>query len=425
MIPLKFIRQNQETVRRGMQSKGVAENRLDELLDLDTKVRKKISLVENLKARRNQASQEIGQLKQAGKTAEREIAAMGDLSQQIKALDQEIHQLQEQIQQHLLWVPNLPHPLAPIGPDPSHNRVLRTVGEAVQPAFEARDHLDLLTLLGLVDFEAGARIAGRGFPLYTDRGALLERALINFMLDLHTRERGYTEIYPPFMATRQTTLMTGQLPKLEDDMYITDSDDMFLIPTAEVPLTGIHQDQILLENNLPRKYVAFSACFRREAGSYGKETRGLLRIHQFNKVELVKLVHPAASYDELETLRDDAEEVLRRLSLVYRVVELCTGDLSFAATKCYDLEVYAPVADQWLEVSSCSNFEAFQARRGNIRFRRKDTGKLDHVHTLNGSGVATPRLLAALLETCQQPDGSVTLPEALVPYYGEEELILP
>jgi len=408
-----------------MQSKGAAEDGLDKLLDLDAQMRKKISRVENLKAQRNQASQEIAGLKRAGRTGEDEITAMGDLSLQIKALDQEIHQLQEQLHQHLLWIPNLPHPLAPVGSDPSHNRVVCTVGEAVRPAFEARNHLDLLTLLGLVDFEAGARIAGRGFPLYTGRGARLERALINFMLDLHTRERGYTEIYPPFLATRQTTLMTGQLPKLEDDMYITTIDDMFLIPTAEVPVTGIHQDQIIPEDELPRKYAAFSACFRREAGSYGKETRGLLRIHQFNKVELVKLVHPAVSYDELETLRTDAEEVLRRLGLAYRVVELCTGDLSFAAAKCYDLEVYAPAADQWLEVSSCSNFEAFQARRGNIRFRRKDTGKLDHVHTLNGSGVATPRLLVALLETCQRPDGSVTLPEALVPYYGEEQLTLP
>ncbi len=422
MIPIKFIRQNPEAVRRGMQSRGAAEDRLDKLLDLDAQVRKKISRVEDLKAQRNRASQEIARLKRAGEAAKGEIAAMGDLSRQIKALDQEIHQLQEQLHQYLLWIPNLPHPLVPIGSDPSQNRVVCTVGEAVRPAFEARDHLDLLTSLELVDFEAGARIAGRGFPLYTGRGARLERALINFMLDLHTRERGYTEIYPPFMATRQTTLMTGQLPKLEDDMYITTIDDLFLIPTAEVPVTGIHQDQIIPEDDLPCKYAAFSACFRREAGSYGKETRGLLRVHQFNKVELVKLVHPAASYDELETLRADAEEVLKRLGLAYRVVELCTGDLSFAAARCYDLEIYAPAADQWLEVSSCSNFEAFQARRGNIRFRRKDTGKLDHVHTINGSGVATPRLLAALLETCQQPDGSVTLPEALVPYYGEEGL---
>jgi len=289
-------------------------------------------------------------------------------------------------------------------------------------ALATRDHLALLASLGLVDFEAGARIAGRGFPLYTDRGARLERALINFMLDLHTRERGYTEIYPPFVATRYTTQVTGQLPKLEEDMYITTSDDLFLIPTAEVPVMSIHQDQILAEDDLPCKYTAFSACFRREAGSYGKETRGLLRVHQFNKVELVKFVHPDTSYDELETLRADAEEVLKQLDLAYRVVELCTGDLSFAAAKCYDLEVYAPAADQWLEVSSCSNCEAFQARRGNIRFRRGDTGKLDHVHTLNGSGVATPRLLVALLETCQQPDGAVNLPSALVPYYGDESI---
>jgi len=422
MIPLRFIRQNPELVRQGMVNKGATAEGLDEILALDEQVREKITLADRLKSRRNKVSKEIAQLKRAGEQANGEIAAMGDLSRQIKQLDQGIHDLKERLHQHLLWVPNLPHPSVPIGSDPSHNRVVCTVGEAARPATEARNHLELLTSLGLVDFEAGARIAGRGFPLYTGRGARLERALINFMLDLHTRERGYTEIYPPFLATRQTTLITGQLPKLEDDMYITTIDDLFLIPTAEVPLTGIHQGQIISEDDLPRNYTAFSACFRREAGSYGRETRGLLRVHQFNKVELVKFVHPATSYDELETLRADAEEVLRRLELVYRVVDLCSGDLSFGAAKCYDLEVYAPATDQWLEVSSCGNFEAFQARRGNIRFRRSDTGKLDHVHTLNGSGVATPRLMAALLETCQQADGAVTLPEVLVPYYGEETL---
>lgn len=423
MIPIKFIRQNPELVRQGTLSRGVKEEGLDEILTLDEQIREEIHRADMLKARRNQVTQEIAQAKRKGASAEDKIASMSELSRDIRELDKELHRLKEQLHELLLWVPNLPHPSVPVGSEPSHNRVVDTVGEAARPAFEARDHLALLASLGLVDFEAGARIAGRGFPLYTGRGARLERALINFMLDLHTRERGYTEIYPPFMATRETTQMTGQLPKLEEDMYVTTGDDLFLIPTAEVPVTGIHQNQIFTEDDLPRKYTAFSACFRREAGSYGKETRGLLRVHQFNKVELVKFVHPDTSYDELETLRADAEEVLRRLGLVYRVVDLCTGDLSFAAAKCYDLEVHAPVTDQWLEVSSCSNFESFQARRGSIRFRRRDTGKLDYVHTLNGSGVATPRLLVALLEKCQQPDGAVTLPEALVPYYGEETLV--
>ncbi len=424
MLALKFIRQNPELLRQGMHNKGVADETLDEILELDAQVREKIARVESLKATRNKATQEIAQARRASEPADEKIAAMGELSRQIKEVDQEIKNLQEQLRPLLLWLPNPPHPSVPIGSDASGDRLVSTVGELPPPGFEVRDHLELLSSLDLVDFEAGSRIAGRGFPLYTGQGARLERALINFMLDLHTREHGYVEIYPPFVATRHTTEITGQLPKLEEDMYVTTEDDLFLIPTAEVPLTGIHQEQILREEDLPRRYTAFSACFRREAGSYGKETKGLLRVHQFNKVELVKFVHPDASYDELESLRADAEQVLQRLGLTYRVVELCTGDLSFAAAKCYDLEVYAPGTDQWLEVSSCSNFEAFQARRGNIRFRRKDTGKLDHVHTLNGSGVATPRLLVALLETCQQADGRVILPEALVPYYGEEELVL-
>lgn len=422
MLSLKFIRQNPDLVRLGMLNRGADDSELDAILALDERLRRTITQVETLKARRNRVSQEIGQLKRTGQPADEKIASMGDLSQQIKELDRRIQDLQEQLHQRLLWVPNLPHPSVPVGPDPTCNRLVDTVGDVNPIAVGNRDHLALLASLGLVDFEAGARIAGRGFPLYTGRGARLERALINFMLDLHTQERGYTEIYPPFMATRQSTAVTGQLPKLEEDMYVTTLDDLFLIPTAEVPLMSIHLGQTLTEDDLPCKYAAFSACFRREAGSYGKETRGLLRVHQFNKVELVKFVHPDTSYDELETLRADAEEVLRRLGVTYRVVELCTGDLAFQATKCYDLEVYAPVTDQWLEVSSCSNCEAFQARRGNIRFRRKDAGKLDYVHTLNGSGVATPRLLVALLETFQEPTGMVALPEALVPYYGEERL---
>lgn len=423
MIPLRFIRQNQAAVRQGLLDKGMAGDGLDEILALDKQLREKITQVESLKARRNQVSQEIGQLKQEGRPAEAQVKAMGVVSREIKALDQAVHALQEEVDQRLLWLPNLPHPSVPVGPDASANRVVATVGDPVRHSFQAQDHLALLENLSLVDFEAGARIAGRGFPLYMGRGARLERALINFMLDLHTREHGYTEVYPPFLATRKATQITGQLPKLEEDMYVTTTDDLFLIPTAEVPITNMFQGQILAEDDLPLNFTAFSACFRREAGSYGKETKGLLRLHQFNKVELVKFVHPDTSYGELETVRAHAEEVLRRLGLTYRVVELGSGDLSFAAAKCYDLELYAPAMDSWLEVSSCSNFEAFQARRGQIRFRRNDTGKLDYIHTLNGSGVATPRLMAALLESCQQRDGSVVLPQVLVPYYGEETVV--
>ncbi|UCH11069.1 MAG: serine--tRNA ligase [Fidelibacterota bacterium] len=422
MLPLKYIRQNAELVRQGMAHKGIETERLDQILSLDEELRAKIAHTETLKAQRNRVTQTIAQLKREGGEAQDKITSMAELSREIKEIDQGIQILQEQLHTHLLWVPNIPHSTVPVGSDASANRLVSTEGELVTHSFAVQDHLELLTALQLVDFEAGGRIAGRGFPLYTGKGARLERALINFMLDLHTQERNYTEIFPPFVATRQTTELTGQLPKLEEDMYVTTVDDLFLIPTAEVPLTGIYQGQVLSEGDLPLRYAAYSACFRREAGSYGKETRGLLRVHQFNKVELVKYVHPDASYDELETLRVDAEEVLKRLGLTYRILELCTGDLSFAAAKCYDLEVYAPAGEQWLEVSSCSNYEAFQARRGNIKFRRKDTGKLDYVHTLNGSGLATPRLLAAILETYQQADGTVVVPEALVPYYGEETL---
>ena len=422
MLPLKFIRQNEESVRQGLLNKGVSASVLDQILSLDRVLLQKIGEADGLKAQRNRESDRIAQQKRAGDGAEESIAAMAGLAPQIRELDREIQSLRASLDEKLLWLPNLPHASVPVGAGDAQNLAGPPVGVMTVHGFEPRDHLDLLNSLGLVDFEAGARIAGRGFPLYTGRGARLERALINFMLDLHSREGGYVEILPPFVATREATQIAGLLPKLEDDMYVTTTDDLFLVPTAEVPVTSIHRDQIIPEQDLPRKYAAYSACFRREAGSYGKETRGLLRVHQFNKVELVKFVHPESSYNELESLRNDAEEVLRLLGLTYRVVELCTGALSFAAAKCYDLEVHAPASDQWLEVSSCSNFEAFQARRGNIRYRRADDGKLAHVHTLNGSGVATPRLMVALLESYQQPDGSVRLPEILVPYYGDDEL---
>jgi seryl-tRNA synthetase len=420
MLAIKHIRQDIEKIRQGLLNRGSDISSLERVAKLDEDLRARIVEVETSKAERNRVTQDIATLKKAGESAEDKIAAMSQLSKRIKEMEGDIQGLQETIHEQSLWIPNVPHDSVPTGSDSSANEVIDVIGEPQPMAPDGKDHLELLSALELVDFKAGARIAGRGFPLYTGRGARLERALINFMLNLHTSAHGYTEIYPPFMATRKATEVAGQLPKLEEDMYLATIDDLFLIPTAEVPITNIHQGQILSEADLPLKYVAFSACFRREAGSYGKETKGLLRVHQFNKVELVKFVHPNVSYDELETLRSDAETVLQQLNLTYRVVELCTGDLSFHASKCYDLEVYAPVTDQWLEVSSCSNFESFQALRGDIRFRRKDTGKLDHIHTLNGSGVATPRLLVALIETFQRADGSIVLPEALVPYYGEE-----
>ncbi|MFQ6676664.1 MAG: serine--tRNA ligase, partial [Fidelibacterota bacterium] len=304
----------------------------------------------------------------------------------------------------------------PVGEDEKANVELRKWGEPPEFDFEPLDHLQLGHSLGVFDFDRASKISGSGFPLYTGKGATLERALINFMLDRH-RERGYREVSPPFMALRPATEATGQLPKLEDDMYWVGQDDLFLIPTAEVPVTNIHRDEILGVDDLPIRYVAYSPCFRREAGSYGRETRGLLRVHQFNKVELVEFVRPESSYDELERLTADAEEILQRLGLHYRVVLLSTGDLSFAATKCYDLEVWAPGEKRWLEVSSCSNFESFQARRANIRFRGED-GTVHFVHTLNGSGVATARLMVALLESYQTEEGTVMIPEVLQPYVG-------
>lgn len=415
---MRFIRHNLEQVKAGLSNKGFDPLELDRLVAVDARLREKKVTVERLKAERNRASDEVARLKREGQSAQVYIAELGELTGRIKVLDRETQAMGAELEQKLIWLPNLPHASTPVGTGAGHNQVVASWGDPVEHPFDARDQVELLASLQLVDFAAGARIAGKGFPLYTDRGARLERALINFMLDLHTREHGYTEIYPPFLSTRRSITTTGQLPKLEEDMYLTTMDDLFLIPTAEVPLTNIHQESVLSEDQLPVKYAAFSACFRREAGSYGQETKGLLRVHQFNKVELVKFVHPDNSYEELETLRADAEAVLRRLGLAYRVVELCTGDLSFAAAKCYDLELHAPVTGKWLEVSSCSNFEAFQARRGRIRFRRGDSGKPEYVHTLNGSGVATPRLMVALIESCQQADGSLVLPEALVSYYG-------
>ncbi|MCH8836563.1 MAG: serine--tRNA ligase [Candidatus Marinimicrobia bacterium] len=418
MLPMRLIRHNLEQVKAGLSNKGFDPLELDRLVAVDARLREKTVAVERLKAERNRASDEVARLKREGQSAQDRIAELGELTGRIKVLDRETQAMGAELEQKLIWLPNLPHASTPVGQGAGHNQVVASWGDPVEHPFDARDQVELLASLQLVDFAAGARIAGKGFPLYTDRGARLERALINFMLDLHTREHGYTEIYPPFLSTRRSITTTGQLPKLEEDMYLTTMDDLFLIPTAEVPLTNIHQESVLSEDQLPVKYAAFSACFRREAGSYGQETKGLLRVHQFNKVELVKFVHPDNSYEELETLRADAEAVLRRLGLAYRVVELCTGDLSFAAAKCYDLELHAPVTGKWLEVSSCSNFEAFQARRGRIRFRRGDSGKPEYVHTLNGSGVATPRLMVALIESCQQADGSLVLPEALVSYYG-------
>lgn len=421
MIHLSLIREQPDKVRKGAKNKGEVID-LDSLLNLDNEHRSLLNSLNELREERNRVSEEIGKTKGTGKGALDSIQAMKKVSQQIKELEEKVGVLAEQLNSKLLRIPNLPHDSVPIGKNVEDNVIIREWGDEYQFDFEPKSHLELGASLNLFDFERGAKISGSGFPLYMGKGAKLERALINFMVDMHVDTFGFTEVFPPFLVRREAMVTTGQLPKFEEDMYHTEVDDLFLIPTAEVPVTGIHGNEILEEEDLPIKYVAYSACFRREAGSYGKDTHGFLRLHQFNKVELVKYVTPGSSYDELEALTAQAESVLQALGLRYRVVELCTADLSFASAKCFDLEVWAPGEKKWLEVSSCSNFEGFQARRGNIRYRREDNRKVECVHTLNGSGVATPRLLVALLETYQREDGTVEIPDVLQAHLGIKEL---
>ena len=421
MISVDLIRKQTDLVQEKLTCKG--ENiSLDNLLKLDGEYREHLSKANDLRAERNKASEDIAKAKRVGENANEAISAMRSVGDEIKSLEEKAQSLKSEIDEHLLGIPNLPHDSVPTGEDASDNVEVRQWGTPLESDFELRDHLTLGENLGLFDFERGAKISGSGFPLYTGKGAKLERALINYMLDLQTEQHGYTEVFPPFMVRSDSPKTTGNLPKFGDDMYHTEKDGLWLIPTAEVPVTNIHKDEILSESQLPINYAAYSACFRREAGSYGKDTRGFLRLHQFNKVELVKFVKPETSYDALEALVTHAEAILQSLGLHYRVVELCAGDLSFSAAKCYDLELWAPGEGKWLEVSSCSNFESFQARRGNIRYRREDDKKVEFIHTLNGSGVATPRLLVALLETYQNEDGSITVPKPLQPYVGAEVL---
>lgn len=417
MIDLKELREDPEKFRQAVQHKNEQVD-FDAVLRLDEQRRDLLNTVNEMKHHRNVVSEEIGQKKKAGEDASEQIAAMREVAEDIRAIDSQIAELEAELHTLLLWIPNVPHESVPVGPDETANEVVREWGEIPDSGFAPRNHLELGESLNLFDFARAAKVSGSGFPLYTGLGAKLERALIDFMIDYHVREHGYTEVLPPLLVSRDAMENTGQLPKLEEDMYNTEKDDLFLIPTGEVPVTNIHSAEILPEDKLPLRYVAYTPCFRREAGSHGRETRGFLRVHQFNKVEMVEIVRPESSYQVLETLAGQAEAILQALELPYRVLNLSTGDLSFAAAKCYDLELWAPGEEQWLEVSSCSNFEDFQARRANIRFRRKSTRNVEHVHTLNGSGVATARLLVALLETHQREDGTVKLPEVLKPYLG-------
>jgi seryl-tRNA synthetase len=421
MLDLKFIRDNPDLVKQALCDRNLDLD-LDAFIKIDEGRRRNLAELEELRAKKNKANDEISALLKAKKDAKPVISSMKEISGQIDKLEEELKDLDAKLDKILLTIPNIPHSSIPRG-NAKDNKIVRSWGKPAELKFKAATHIELAQNLDIIDFARASKITGSNFVLYKGWGAKLERALINFMLDLHTKKHGYLEIFPPFLVNRASMTGTGQLPKLEDDMYRLKDDDLFLVPTAEVPLTNIFREEILNEEDLPVYYTAYTACFRREAGSYGKDTRGLVRVHQFDKVELVKFVKPETSYDELEKLVGNAEEVLQLLGLPYRVMMLATQDLSFAASKCYDLEAYAPGLDKWLEVSSCSNFESFQARRAGIKFKRKDTQKTDFVHTLNGSGVALARTLASLLENYQQPDGSILIPEALRSYLDGQSRI--
>lgn len=423
MLDIKLVRNNPELIREAVKKRG-EEIDLDGFLKLDEKRRELLYEVEQLKSQRNTVSQEIGRLKQQGLDAEDKILLMREVSQKIKDMDEEIKEVEKEIGEFLLTIPNIPHETVPVGESEEDNVEVRRWGEPGKFDFEAKAHWDIGEDLGILDFGAASKMTGSRFALYKGLGASLERALINFMLDLHITEHGYKEIFPPFIVHRNSMIGTGQLPKFEEDAFkLYNNTDYFLIPTAEVPVTNLHREEILDGNRLPLYYVAYSACFRSEAGSHGRDTRGLIRQHQFNKVELVKFVEPETSYDELEKLVNNAEEVLRRLKLPYRVVLMCTADLGFTAAKKYDLEVWMPSYNRYVEISSCSNFEDFQARRADIKYRPDNKSKARYVHTLNGSGLAVGRTVAAILENYQQKDGSVIIPEVIRPYMGGIEKI--
>jgi seryl-tRNA synthetase len=423
MLDMKYLRANLEEVKNKLQHRGEDLSELDHFEELDVKRRNLLAEVEQLKSKRNEVSQQVAALKREKQDADQLIAEMREVGDKIKVLDDEFKTVEAALEQILLGIPNLPHESVPVGDTEDENVPIRHWGEKTHFNFEFKPHWDIATDLNILDFERAGKVTGSRFVFYMGLGARLERALYNFMLDLHTEEHGYVEVLPPYMVNRASMTGTGQLPKFEEDAFLIEQEDYFLIPTAEVPVTNLHREEILSVNNLPISYAAFSACFRSEAGSAGRDTRGLIRQHQFNKVELVKFVKPEESYEQLEVLTGHAEKVLQLLKLPYRVLSMCTGDLGFTAAKKYDIEVWMPSYDAYREISSCSNFEAFQARRANIRFRRDPKGKPEHVHTLNGSGLAIGRTVAAILENYQQEDGSVVIPEVLRPYMRNRELI--
>lgn len=425
MLDMKYLRDNITEIRAKLQYRGEDLTDLEKFEDLDQKRREYIIETEKLKSKRNEVSQQIAKMKREKQDADHLIIEMRKVGDDIKIIDDQLREVEAVLEQLLLSIPNVPHETVPVGETEDDNVEVRQWGNVRQFDFEPKPHWDLATDLNILDFERASKVTGSRFVFYKGVGARLERALINFMLDLHIEEHGCVEMMPPFLVNRQSMTGTGQLPKFEEDAFLIENEDYFLIPTAEVPVTNYHRDEILNGSNLPLNYVAYSACFRSEAGSAGRDTRGLIRQHQFNKVELVKFVKPEDSYQELENLTNQAERVLQLLELPYRVMSMCTADLGFTAAKKYDLEVWIPSYGTYREISSCSNFEAFQARRANIRFRREANAKPEHVHTLNGSGLAIGRTVAAILENYQQADGSVIIPKAIRPYMRNMEVIKP
>jgi seryl-tRNA synthetase len=424
MLDIKYLRQNIEFVSKKMEERGQKID-FDRFLALDDKRRDILGSVETLRNERNSVSKKVGELKKKKEDASALIEKMGDVSAKIKEYDESLRVTEEELNAFVMIVPNIQHESVPRGDGPDDNPVVHTWGKKPDFSFEPKQHFDLGESLNILDFARGAKITGARFTLYRGAGAQLERAITNFMLDLHTEKHGYTEVFTPFMVNAESMTGTGQLPKFKEDLFKIEGMDYYLIPTAEVPVTNIHRDEILEEEKLPIYLVAYSACFRAEAGSYGKDTRGLIRQHQFNKVEMVKFSKPETSYDELEKLTANAEEVLKKLGIHHRTVCLCTADLGFSSAKTYDVEAWMPGQNTYREISSCSNFEDFQARRASIRFRRTDSGKVEFVHTLNGSGLAVGRTVVAILENYQQADGSVLIPEALRPYMRGLEKITP
>ncbi|BAU26259.1 seryl-tRNA synthetase [Aneurinibacillus soli] len=418
MLDVRRLRTNFEAIQKALETRGEKLNEIEKFADIDVKWRSLLAESEQLKNKRNVVSEEIARLKKEKQNADELIAEMKQVSAKIKEYDEQVRVLEEEISQIMLGIPNVPHESVPIGLTEDDNVPVRHWGEAVSFDFEPKPHWEIAADLGILDFEGAAKVTGSRFVFYKGAGARMERALINYMLDLHTMQHNYEEILPPYIVNRESMTGTGQLPKFEEDAFKLADTDYFLIPTAEVPVTNYHRDEIMSADMLPIRYAAYSACFRSEAGSAGRDTRGLIRQHQFNKVELVKFVQPETSYDELEKLVNDAEKVLQLLGLPYRVMSMCTGDLGFTAAKKYDIEVWIPSYDTYREISSCSNFEDFQARRAGIRFRREPKAKPEFVHTLNGSGLAIGRTMAAILENYQQADGSVLIPGPLRPYMG-------